>query len=122
MNTDVCATPSIVQLAKDGDTEGVWKLLQKEEDVNARNFIGQTALHKAATGKYLYRTDRTNIIQTHKSSSMGKGDSRFFSNERPCSLQMGDNQENVKIKLGSFKNSVLEDHYARKVETYVKVS
>ncbi|XP_048729883.2 ankyrin repeat and SOCS box protein 1-like [Ostrea edulis] len=49
MNTDVCATPSIVQLAKDGDTEGVWKLLQKEEDVNARNFIGQTALHKAAT-------------------------------------------------------------------------
>jgi hypothetical protein len=51
MNTDVCATPSIVQCAKDGDTEGVWECILNGEDVNAVNFIGQTALHKAASGR-----------------------------------------------------------------------
>ncbi|XP_062599094.1 ankyrin repeat and SOCS box protein 1-like [Saccostrea cucullata] len=79
MSTDFCTIPSIVQSARDGDIEQVYELLQNGADVNSVNYLGQTALHMAATagnenlagvliesGAELEVTDRKGQTALHK--------------------------------------------------------
>ncbi|XP_061183064.1 ankyrin repeat and SOCS box protein 1-like isoform X2 [Saccostrea echinata] len=71
MSTDFCTTPSVVQSAKDGDIEEVYKLIQNGADVNSVNYLGQTALHMAATvlidaGAELEVTDRKGQTALYK--------------------------------------------------------